>query len=271
MKGKTFFSFQKTVRDFYISHKRSLPWRDNISPYGVVISEIMLQQTQVARVLQKYPTFMSRFPTFKDLARAQTKDVLQEWQGMGYNRRGLYLKQIAEQITHTHNGQLPKDPALLDAMPGIGPATACAIVTYRYNVPTVFIETNIRRVFLHHFFPDSEQVSDKEILPLVEKTLDTQNPRQWYYALMDYGTFLGKTQANANVRSKHYAKQSQFEGSDRQLRSKIVKLLLEKERLEKETLFRKLDIDHDRFERIMDKLVQDKLIFIKERTIHITH
>jgi len=221
-------SFQKTVKDFYRQNKRAMPWREDISPYAIFVSEVMLQQTQVARVLVKYPEFISRFPTFRSLADSHTTTLLRIWKGMGYNRRALYLKKSAQTIMGAYRGILPSDTTLLDALPGIGYATACSIAAFAYNQPVVFIETNIRRVFIHHFFSHADQVSDTQITPLVEKTLDTKNPREWYWALMDYGAHLAKSLENPNVKSSHYVKQKKFEGSVRQLRGEVLRLLLQK-------------------------------------------
>lgn len=257
-------AFQDMIKQYYHVHKRSLPWRENITPYHVTVSEIMLQQTQVSRVLQKYPEFIERFPSFAALAQADLKNILHTWQGMGYNRRALYLRSIAQNIIHQYNGILPKDPTILDTFPGIGKATACAIVTYTYNIPTVFIETNIRRVFLHHFFSHKENVRDSDIYPLVEKTLDTKNPRDWYYALMDYSTFLAKTQENANKKSKHYQKQSKFEGSTRQIRSAVLKLLLQHQLLSKDEL--REHISDERLDSVLESLIKDTLLKQQDST-----
>lgn len=219
----------------------------------------MLQQTQVSRVLIKYPVFISQFSTFKQLARAPLSEILRVWQGMGYNRRALYLKKTADIIVSNHMAILPNDPALLDTLPGIGKATAASIVVFAYNRPTVFIETNIRRVFIHHFFLDKDDVSDKQIELLVAKTLDMVNPREWYWALMDYGSYLGKIGDNPNKKSKHYTIQSQFKGSDRQIRGKIVKLLLEDRKTEKE-MIEKLKIDKMRLKSILDSLEKEGFI-----------
>jgi A/G-specific adenine glycosylase len=220
--------FKKIVWSYYKKNKRAMPWRDDVSPYSVFISEVMLQQTQVARVLIKYPQFVTRFPNFKSLVDANTPTLLSEWQGMGYNRRVLYLQSAAEIIMTKYKGLLPNDPILLDELPGIGSATSCSIVAFAYNKPVIFIETNIRRVFIHHYFKDKENISDKDILPLVERTVDTKKVREWYWALMDYGAYLGKLIDNPNKKSKHYVKQKKFEGSVREVRGGVLKLLLRK-------------------------------------------
>lgn len=221
-------TFQQKIYGHYKKNGRSLPWRQTTNPYKIVVSEIMLQQTQVDRVVEKYAAFVARFPDFVSLAAASVGDVLRVWQGLGYNRRALLLKKLAEKVVADYNGNLPNDCVLLEQLPGIGPATARSICAFAFNQPVVFVETNIRTVFIHHFFKNlkkTKKVDDDELLPLVEKTLDKKNPRQWYNALMDYGTFLKKEYGNANVRSAHYARQSRFEGSNRQVRGRILKVL----------------------------------------------
>jgi A/G-specific adenine glycosylase len=226
MNFKKLLHFKQTIWDYYANHKRILPWRNIEDPYKVFVSEIMLQQTQVARVLKKYPEFLETFPDFLSLSQAPTSKLLAVWQGMGYNRRALFMRTAADIIVKKYNGKLPKDPEVLVTLPGIGKATAGSLAAFAYNVPSVFIETNIRRVFIHHFFEDHTEVSDKQLYPLVETTLDKQNPREWYYALMDYGVMLAKEFENANKRSKHYSVQSKFEGSARQVRGRVIKELL---------------------------------------------
>jgi A/G-specific adenine glycosylase len=186
----------------------------------------MLQQTQVGRVVEKYEPFLSAFPDFASLALAPLRNVLSVWQGMGYNRRAIALKRIAGEVTTYHNGVLPSSEEPLLKLPGIGKATASSILAFAFNKPSVFIETNIRRVFIHFFFSDRENIRDADILPIVEKTLDTANPREWYYALMDYGSLLKTTAQNPNRRSAHYKRQESFEGSRRQLRGKVLKKIL---------------------------------------------
>jgi A/G-specific adenine glycosylase len=220
-------SFRELVWDYYRDHGRDLPWRHDPTPYQVVVSEIMLQQTQVGRVKEKYAEWLRLFPGWESLAVASTTEVLAAWQGMGYNRRALWLKRIAETVTQDYAAQLPQDPMELMKLSGIGPNTAGSIVAFAFNVPTVFIETNIRRVFIHHFFGDAHDVADKQLLPLIESALDREHPGQWYYALMDYGSYLAKTVPNPNRRSKHHSVQSQFEGSDRQVRGQILRYLLQ--------------------------------------------
>lgn len=217
--------FRQKIYDFYKKHRRSFVWREFIAPYTVVVSEIMLQQTQTARVIHKFDQWLTVFPTFEKLAQASTIEVLRCWQGLGYNRRGLALHACAKRIVTEFAGKVPQDPGLLQTFNGIGLNTAGSICAFAFNKPVVFIETNIRTVFMYEFFKDQQRVADKDILLLIAATLDQANPREWYYALMDYGVYLKKELKVANSLSKHYKKQSQFVGSRRQLRGAVVKIL----------------------------------------------
>jgi A/G-specific adenine glycosylase len=153
---------------------------------------------------------------------------MSEWKGLGYNRRALALRESARRVISEFRGKLPRTVDELTRLPGVGHATASAVIVYAFNIPLVFIETNIRRVFLHFCFPDQEKVPDALLAPLVEKTLDRRNPREWYYALMDYGAALPAGRQNPNRRSSRYRVQSRFEGSLRQLRGRILAFIMEK-------------------------------------------
>ena len=218
--------FRRTVYAHYAKEGRALPWRKKVTPYSAFVSEIMLQQTQAPRVAEFFPRFMKRFPNWKRLAAADLKVVLTVWQGMGYNRRARFLREAAKRVTAEFKGRLPDDPALLATFPGVGTATAASIAAFGFNKPAVFIETNIRAVFIHHFFCGRHGVTDAELLPLVERALDRKNPRRWYSALMDYGTVLKRLHKNPARRSAHHARQAKFEGSGRQARGALLKALL---------------------------------------------
>lgn len=285
--------FQKIVWDYYRHNKRPMQWRDDPSPYNVAVSEVMLQQTQVARVLEKFPVFIAQFPDFQSLAAAPADDVLRAWQGMGYNRRALYLHRLAMKVTEDYDGSLPSDPTELIKLPGIGPGTAGSIAAFAYNKPVVFIETNIRRVFIHHFFPSTQvvtrslskglskdpstllgmtdegasdqKVRDSELLPLIESALDPKNPREWYYALMDYGTMLAKTVPNPNRRSRHYALQSKFEGSDRQIRGEILRQILQRDEWEISAIEKHFPAEStERMQKILDQMTKEKILFRRQ-------
>lgn len=276
MQTVSIHEFQKIIWQHYATHGRHFDWRGVDDPYKVFISEVMLQQTQTARVAIKYPEFILSFPDFATLAKAPLKKVLLKWQGMGYNRRGIYLHRAAQIIMQEYNGVLPNDPTLLDALPGIGAATAASICAFAFNNPTVFIETNIRAVFIHYYFNGKDAIDDKDIFPLVQATLDQDNPREWYYALMDYGVMLKKSLVNPSRKSKHYTKQSKFEGSDRQIRGLILKILTaESEPLLQENLLSKIGKDAAHVLAIIDQMVQEQFIqndnmklSIKDNLIH---
>ncbi|MBI5421411.1 MAG: A/G-specific adenine glycosylase [Parcubacteria group bacterium] len=251
--------FQKIVWDYYRKNKRAMPWRETTDSYHILVSEIMLQQTQVKRVLEKYPLFIKAFPDFQSLAKAPLSDVLKTWQGMGYNRRAIALKKIAQRVVHEYEGVLPQAPEVLVNFPGIGKATAGSIVTFAFNTPTVFIETNIRRVFIHHFFGKRKSVKDEDILRYVETALDKKRSREWYWALMDYGTHLGEIMRaeNPNRKSKAYKKQSKFEGSDRKIRGIILKFLIKEGKKSKEEIAHKIKEDSARIQKILADLVKE--------------
>ena len=242
----TISAFSKTVWNYYTQNRRNLPWRENITPYRIVVSEIMLQQTQVTRVAHKFNPFLQKFPNFASLASAPTIEVLREWQGLGYNRRGLNLQKLAKIVTEKYGGKLPKTYEELVELPSIGPNTAGSILAFAFNIPRAFIETNIRSVYIHFFFPEIEhtegrkaykKIDDDQLMSFIEKSLAPKiagkpnqafvNPREWYYALMDYGSNLKRTLPNPSRHSAHHTHQSKFEGSNRQLRSYILRFIME--------------------------------------------
>ncbi len=253
-------SFRQKIYRYYRAHGRALPWRTTRNPYHILISEIMLQQTQVDRVIQKYKEFIACFPDFKTLAGAPLRRILQVWQGLGYNRRALYLKKTAEEVAEKFNGRLPRTVEALTGLPGIGRNTACSIAAFAFNQPVVFIETNIRSVFIHFFFNDREEVHDREILPLVETALDAENPRAWYSALMDYGVMLKKTHPNPSRKSAHHQKQSKFEGSNRQMRGMIIKLLTDSPAITEAEIIRRLPASAQNIKNNLQQLHKEGLV-----------
>jgi A/G-specific adenine glycosylase len=253
--------FQRTVLSYYErSGRHDMPWRHTTDPYRILVSEIMLQQTQVERVTLKFPEFIAAFPDFTALARAPLADILRVWQGMGYNRRAIALQKCAVRVTGVYGGILPRDVETLATFPGIGHATASSIAAFAFNLPVVFIETNIRRVFIHYFFRNKDSVRDDEILPLVDQALYRKNPRVWYWALMDLGASLKKSVPNPNRRSVHYTKQSAFEGSDRRIRGQVLKLLVSRGEMATTALIRELGEDRDRVLKILAGLEEEGFI-----------
>ena len=246
---------------------RDLPWRNIDDPYQVLVSEVMLQQTQVARVLGHWGPFCRLFPSIDALAAADTALVLEQWQGLGYNRRALALKRAAEACAERYGGRLPEDQESLLALPGIGAATAAGVVAFAYQRPSVYIETNVRTVFIHEFFPGKASVTDKELSVLVEATCSQEDPRGWYYALLDYGAYLKQQVVNPSRRSAHYTRQGAFTGSRRQKRAELLRAVLGEPGIDAEALYGRLneeeasagrgEVDRGTFDSLIKDLLQE--------------
>lgn len=234
-------AFVAKVLDEGGRHHRELAWRYLDDPYAVLVSEVMLQQTQVARVQKHWERWMALFPSVDALAAASTAAVLEQWQGLGYNRRALALKRAAETCSAERAGELPHTAEELQELPGIGPATAAGVMAFAYNRPSVYLETNVRTVFLHELFPGRDKVPDRELVPLVAQTCPEDDPRRWYYALLDYGAHLKSQVVNPSRRSAHYARQSTFEGSRRQKRAEVVRVVLAEPGIKFDELALRLD------------------------------
>jgi len=252
--------FKKTVWDYYHSHFRAMPWRSDTNPYYVMVSELMLQQTQVQRVLVKFDEFITCFPTIETLSNATLSQVLETWIGLGYNRRAKFLKQSADVIVNDFKCQFPKTIEEWIKLPGFGKNTASAVLAYSQNEPLIFIETNIRTVFIYHFFQNKDIVSDKEIEFLVKETIDNNNPREWYWALMDYGTYLKKEYGNHSRKSSSYAIQSKFEGSFRQKRAKVLKEIVNRKVISFEELLSITKYETEILLSALSKLIEEKFI-----------
>lgn len=268
----TISQFQEEVWDYYARNGRDLPWRHSdkdgtYDPYKIMVSEIMLQQTQVQRVIKKYQEFLDNFPTVNSLAKSQFADVLRVWHGLGYNRRAKFLLEAAKQVVSESRGRFPEVADELVKLPGVGKNTAAAICAYAYNQPVVFIETNIRTVFIHSFFAGQEMVSDTDLMPYIEQALDTEEPRQWYWALMDYGSHLKQTVGNAGRQSKHYVRQSAFQGSKRQLRAAVLTSLLGGDKTTGE--IKKTHPD-ERLDEVLQALTKEQLITKKNNIYHLS-
>jgi A/G-specific adenine glycosylase len=252
-------SFRRFIYNWYEENGRDLPWRRTSDPWCILVSEVMLQQTQVPRVVDKYTSFIRTFPDPQSLAYASTADALRQWKGLGYNRRALYLKRTAKMLMEEFGGRVPDNEKDLQSLPGIGAATAAAICVHAFNQPAVFIETNIRAVFIHHFFPNCASVNDARILRIVADTLDYENPGRWYSALMDYGTMLKKKHGNPARRSSRHQVQKPFEGSNRQIRGRILEELL-RGSVMLSVLQETLSADQERLEKIIDDLAREGFI-----------
>lgn len=257
-------AFQNYIYRFYeMAGRKELPWRVDVDPYKVLVSEIMLQQTQVERVIPKFHAFHEQFPTIGHLANASTSEVITAWQGLGYNRRGLNLQKAAKVIQESYNGVVPSQLEELLSLPGIGPYTAAAIQAFAFNLPSTVIETNIRTVFIFHFFHESYNVTDKQLEPFITITLDRSNPRKWYSALMDYGSYLKQHIDNPSRKSKTYVKQSKFEGSLRQARGGILKQLTSHKNLTLEQLIELTTLDKEKIETAIAGLLKDGFIEVQ--------
>jgi len=272
MSAKKIKNFQKMVWDFYRANGRDFAWRRTRDPYKIVVSEIMLQQTQTARVAKKFPEFLRRFPDFKTLAASTPADVIRAWQGLGYNRRALFLRALAQTVVADYQGTLPRDQAELVKLPGIGKNTAGSVAAFAFNLPAIFIETNIRSVFLHHFFPGQTGVPDADLMPLIAASVPENNAREWYWALMDLGVHIKKSQPNPSRASKHHVKQSKFIGSKRQMRGAILRELATAPLTEYQ-LFKKLGepspLSLTEFKTIISSLITEGFTEQKGKKLHL--
>jgi A/G-specific adenine glycosylase len=239
-------TFIERVWEHFHAQGRDLPWRRTTDPYAILVAEVMLQQTQGARVVPKYAAFLEAFPTVEALASAPVDELLRVWSGLGYNRRALNLKRAAEAIVAGHAGRVPETLEGLTSLPGIGHATAAQVLAFAFDTGVPFIETNVRSVYLHEFFGDAEGVPDAAILPLVEATLPAEGVREWFWALMDYGTHLKATLPNPSRRSAHHTRQGRFEGSNRQLRGRLLVALAGRDGLTAERLAEAVRFEPDR-------------------------
>lgn len=260
--------FQEVIRQKAVELYRDMPWRQDTQPYFVLVSELMLQQTQVDRVVPKFEVFIARFPSVDVLAKASLADVLKLWNGLGYNRRAKYLHDAAKMIVQVFDGNFPTNYEDLQLLPGVGPNTAGAIAAYAFNQPVIFVETNIRTVYFHHFFHDGEKVSDKELRELVSETIDRDDPRGFYWGLMDYGTWLKKQGMARLQQSRHYKKQSALKGSVREVRGQIIRALAASE-MTQEVLKQRVAADA-RFGEALSGLLRDGLVVQTNSVLHLT-
>jgi A/G-specific adenine glycosylase len=253
-------AFQKFVLGYFKKNGRDFPWRETTDPYKILVSEVMLQQTQTERVVVKYAEFLKTFPTWKALSNAEPAEVVKVWMGLGYYRRAFNLHRAAQAVWKEYGGRPPQTAEGLQELPGVGPYTAAAVAAFAFGEPAPMIETNIRSVYLYTFYPQARDVSDKEILLKVEETLYKQDPRAWFYALMDLGVELKKHTKGINQRSKHHVKQSKFEGSHRQVRAAVLRAITEAASIRRAEITRKLSYDADKIEAAITALQAEGLI-----------
>lgn len=212
-------------RHYRLHGRHDLPWRKTKDPYKILVSEVMLQQTQVERVLPYHERFLKKYRTVQRLASASLGEVLILWQGLGYNRRAKMLHEAAKVIVSEYKGKFPQSIPELEMLPGVGHYTARAIAAFAWNTDVLFIETNIRTAITHHFFPSKKVVNDSEVFAVLTKVFPRGRAREWYAALMDYGAFLKRSGVRINKRAKGYTAQSPFKGSDREARGALLRAL----------------------------------------------
>ncbi|MDR2479582.1 MAG: A/G-specific adenine glycosylase [Treponema sp.] len=251
--------FRTIILSNYEKAGRVFPWR-GAAPWGVMVSEFMLQQTQTERVIPYYERWMRLWPAPAALAEASMEEALREWSGLGYNRRCRFLKNCAAIIASEMKGKIPETPETLLPLPGVGPYIAGAVSCFAYNYPALFIETNIRSAVIHFFFPDRGDVKDSEIVPVLEAALLHEDPRRWYYALMDYGAALKKLVPNPSRRSAHYVKQSPFKGSFRQARGKVLKTLVSTGPGSMEEIGNKSGLEEEELYRVLEVLEKESMV-----------
>ncbi len=248
------------IWSFYRSEGRDFPWRATDNPYEILLSELMLQQTQTERVLPKYRLFLSLWPTFRAMAESSLSELLSAWRGLGYNRRALALRTIAQR-SESFGWTLPADYETLLTFPMIGPATAAALMAFSYRKPAIYLETNIRRVLIHQFHPGEERIPDSVLREELKELLEfQQDVKHWYYALMDYGVHLKRVLVNPNRRSAHYSRQARFEGSNRQIRGLLLVAFTEQGSLDFESLCERIAFPRERIEQCLTALIREGFV-----------
>lgn len=274
--NKILFRWQKT-------HYRDMPWRPAygdpkpFDPYRILVSEIMLQQTQVDRVREKYAAFMKEFPTVRKLAAAPLSQVLGLWSGLGYNRRAKYLHECARIVVCDHGGKFPSTYEELVALPAIGRSTAGALLAFSFGQDTPMIDTNIRRMLVRVFFKEAIP-SDKELYEFAMSIIPKGKGRLWNYAMLDIGAALCTARNHSDacpfiplhgeVEDFVYKKpQAKFKGSNRFYRGRIMKYLLEYGPSTKAKTMKELGFTAITFETALASLLKEKLVILKRGTL----
>lgn len=265
MANMTIHAFRQKILRWYRVHKREMPWRTTRNPYRILVSEVMLQQTQLSRVLAKYDEFLLAFPTIQALAKARDSKLFSVWSGLGYWRRARFLKETAIQVVHEFNGKFPRTPKKLAELPGIGSYTAGAVACFAFGSAEPFIDTNIRRTYIHFIFPHAMAVRDRDILPIARKAVWKKDPRMWHWALFDYGAIELK-RSLANRKSVHHIRQSKFEGSFRSYRAKTIRHILDVKKIHRDEILDWLEdtLKHDERDYsardILESLIVDNIV-----------
>ncbi|MHA1924744.1 MAG: Fe-S cluster assembly protein HesB [Candidatus Thorarchaeota archaeon] len=252
--------FQSSLMTWWEKNARVLPWRNNPSPYNVLVSEVMLQQTQVIRVIPKYLKFLETFPNIESLAEADTKRLLQVWSGLGYNRRAIWLRDAAREIVR--RGEFPQTAEELCTLKGIGLYTSRSILIFAFNRDMAAIDTNIRRVLIASGFAD-EKTSNRQLQSVADRLLLEGRSSDWHNALMDYGS---EVLTSSTTGISPISSQPKFAGSNRQLRGAIIRHLTCTDALDIERLVLSLKeegIDSSTVESVLEQLISEGFV---ERT-----
>lgn len=253
-------AFRASVLDLYAREGRNFAWRRTTEPWAILVSEVMLQQTQTDRVSPKYEAWMARFPDAASVAAAGLPELYESWRGLGYNSRALRLREAARICASRYSGQPPADENLLLELPGVGRYTARAVLAFAYGLPTVFLETNIRAALIFSFFPGKENIDDRELEQTAALVLDRDDPRTWYQALMDYGAWIKRREPNPSRRAAGYSRQARFEGSTRQARGAVLRAIADSGRLDLRLFAAESGIDYGRLRTAALGLERDGLV-----------
>ena len=280
-------TFEQKLLSWYSSQKRDLPWRKTTDPYHILVSEVMLQQTQVDRVIPKYLAFLQRFPTVQDLANASAGEVIKMWSGLGYNRRAVKLHECAKAVVEKFQGIFPSYEEELQQLQGIGPYTSAAIMAFAYNKPALVIDTNVRRVFFRIFLGEEEVL--EQLQETIARYVSKKQSRDYHNALMDFGSAICTARApkcescvfaKECVSTKTYSKQemeemasrifkttqSKFVGSNRYYRSLVLKAVQKNDGISVQDLGKLLPKDKDAQD-LVSQLVKDKLIILEKEGV----
>ena len=262
--------FRRKLKRWWRTHRRSFPWRETDDPYAVLVSEIMLQQTQADRVAPKFDAFLARFPDIETLARAENASVLKMWSGLGYNRRALNLKRAAEVVVQEHDGVVPEDETELLVLPGVGTYTAKALLAFAHNRTVAPVDTNIRRIYIRHFGAEAE----RDLQAFADTMVPRGQGRNWSSLLMDFGALVCRAKNPAcyelglvhRGEPRALPKQKPFRDSDRFWRGRVVEVLRERASLPQAKIKQEVEafsgekLTRKRTQRIIESLIRDGLI-----------